>query len=50
MSTKQQLPLPDGDDCVGVVCANNGTCVDGAFDYTCTDCPGYTGRDCDVGQ
>jgi len=38
----------DGDDCAGVVCANGGTCVDGEFEYTCTGCPGYTGRDCDV--
>ena len=40
----------DGDDCAGVSCANNGTCVDGEFDYTCVGCTGFTGKDCDVGE
>nr|XP_018669649.1 uncharacterized protein LOC104266258 isoform X1 [Ciona intestinalis] len=43
---------PDTDDCVtsSVNCKNNGTCSDRVFDYMCENCPGYTGRDCDMDE
>jgi hypothetical protein len=35
-------------DCVGVVCQNGGTCVDGVRSYTCSCQPGFTGRNCET--
>ena len=41
--------LPDIDDCVGVSCSNNGTCVDMVDDYTCNCVEGFTGQHCETG-
>ena len=42
--------LSDIDDCANVTCRNDGTCVDGVNNYTCS-CPvGYSGDFCETGS
>ena len=36
----------DIDDCATFPCQNDGTCVDGVGDYTCTCMTGYDGKNC----
>ena len=37
----------DIDDCLGVACSNNGTCVDMVDDYICNCVQGFTGEHCE---
>ncbi|CAC5400905.1 unnamed protein product [Mytilus coruscus] len=37
----------DTDFCEGSICENNGTCVDGVFNYTCTCPSSHTGFHCE---
>ena len=39
----------DIDECVGVMCANGGTCVDGVNSFSCTCVEGFNGTLCDNG-
>ena len=39
----------DIDDCVNVVCANDGRCMDAVNDYRCTCTSGFTGQHCETG-
>ena len=41
--------LLDIDECVGVMCANGGTCVDGVNSFSCTCVEGFNGTLCDNG-
>ncbi|CAH1248845.1 LOXL4 [Branchiostoma lanceolatum] len=36
----------DHDDCVSAPCKNEGTCIDGAKNYTCQCAPGWGGQNC----
>ena len=36
------------DDCVGVACSGNGSCVDGTDSFSCKCSAGYTGTQCEV--
>lgn len=36
------------DDCVGVVCHNQGTCIDKISTYVCVCAAGYTGQKCEI--
>jgi len=40
----------DIDDCVGVVCAFDGDCVDGIDSFTCNCTPGRKGTNCSTGE
>ena len=42
--------LTDIDDCLGVSCSNNGTCVDMVDGYTCSCVEGFTGQHCQIGK
>ncbi len=44
------LYILDIDDCVGLTCENNGTCVDGHNNYSCQCAPGWTGFNCSIGK
>jgi hypothetical protein len=39
------------DNCIGVTCANDGTCFDMVDDYQCLCSPGWAGQNCsDTGE
>ena len=40
----------DTDDCHPSPCENNGTCVDGVNNYTCTCVPGFEGKNCTISK
>ena len=47
---KTILSFSDIDDCANVTCRNDGTCVDGVNNFTCS-CPvGYNGDFCETGS
>ena len=39
--------ITEVDNCEGVMCHNNGTCMDGVASYTCQCEPDYTGDHCE---
>ena len=41
--------IKDVDECIGVTCQNDGTCVDGLAEYTCACAAGYGGDHCEIG-
>ena len=45
---KSVLPFSDIDDCDPYPCLNNGSCIDGANNYTCACHPGFEGRNCSI--
>jgi len=38
------------DKCNGVICKNNGTCVDDINSYHCECIPGFTGDECQTAK
>lgn len=38
----------DVDDCIGVTCANGGTCIDELNSYKCACHPGFYGGKCEM--
>ena len=40
----------DIDECEPHPCQNGGTCTDDMNDYNCACVPGYSGKNCDVGE
>lgn len=42
--------LPGIDDCVGITCGNNGTCVDGHKNYSCQCELGWIGVNCSTSK
>ena len=42
--------ITDTDDCAGVTCSDQGTCVDGIDSYTCDCDAGYTDSECSTSE
>ena len=40
----------DIDDCYPSPCKNNGTCIDGVNNYTCSCVPGFEGKNCTISK
>jgi len=40
----------DIDDCAGQPCQNGGNCTDKVNDFHCDCVPGYTGKNCSIGE
>ena len=43
------LNIADVNECAGNPCQNDGTCMDGVNEYSCSCASGYTGLNCESG-
>lgn len=44
------MPVVDVDECASLPCQNQGTCVDGINQFTCSCPPGFTDVLCQTGE